>query len=90
MQDKLHQPYRMDLIPGLSEILSSVNSKTHPGLLGICLSGAGPTILALAVNNFDLIADTITKVLKKKNDTQVIVKTLEIVDRGAQVIELTV
>lgn len=24
--------------------------KTHPGLLGICLSGAGPTILALVSN----------------------------------------
>ena len=75
-------------IPGLSEILSSVNPKTHPGLLGICLSGAGPTILALAVNNFDLIANTIIKVLKEKNDTKVIVKTLDIVDRGAEVIGL--
>lgn len=76
-------------IPGLSEILSSVNPKTVPGFLGICLSGAGPTILALAVNNFDLIADRITEVLKRKKDTQVIVKTLDIVDEGAQVIELT-
>lgn len=76
-------------IPGLSEILSSVNPKTDPGFLGICLSGAGPTILALAVNNFDLIADRITEVLKRKKDTQVIVKTLDIVDEGAQVIELT-
>ncbi|CAB4388816.1 homoserine kinase [Rhizophagus irregularis] len=89
MQDKIHQPYRMELIPGLSEILSSVNPKTVPGFLGICLSGAGPTILALAVNNFDLIADRITEVLKRKKDTQVIVKTLDIVDEGAQVIELT-
>ncbi|RIA94497.1 GHMP kinase [Glomus cerebriforme] len=89
MQDKVHQPYRMELVPGLSEILSSVNPKTHPGLLGICLSGAGPTILALAINNFDLIADTITKALKRKRDTQVIVKTLDVVDKGAQVIELT-
>jgi homoserine kinase len=69
--------------------LSSVNPKTDPGLLGICLSGAGPTILALAVDNFDLIANKITEVLKRKKDTQVIVKTLDIVDEGAQVIELT-
>lgn len=32
---------------------------THPGLLGICLSGAGPTILALAVDNFEKIANEI-------------------------------
>jgi homoserine kinase len=28
-------------------------------LLGICLSGAGPTILALATENFDKIAQVI-------------------------------
>jgi len=86
MQDKIHQPYRMELIPGLSEILSSVNPKTDPGLLGICLSGAGPTILALATNHFDKISDTITKVFLK-HDIQVIVKVLDIVDDGAQVVE---
>ena len=43
MQDKVHQPYRKGLIPGLTDILHSVTPKSHPGLLGICLSGAGPT-----------------------------------------------
>jgi homoserine kinase len=56
MQDKVHQPYRKGLIPGLTEILHSVTPKSHPGLLGICLSGAGPTILALATDNFEKIA----------------------------------
>ena len=37
-------------IPGLSKILNSMTPTTHPGLLGICLSGAGPTILALVAN----------------------------------------
>ena len=61
MQDAIHQPYRKKLIPGLTEILQSVKPKTHPGLLGICLSGAGPTILALATHNFDHIAQEIIK-----------------------------
>ena len=56
MQDKIHQPYRKTLIPSLTEILQSVTPKSHPGLLGICLSGAGPTILALATDNFHQIA----------------------------------
>jgi homoserine kinase len=56
MQDKVHQPYRKGLIPGLTDILHSVTPKSHPGLLGICLSGAGPTILALATDNFEKIA----------------------------------
>jgi homoserine kinase len=43
MLDRIHQPYRAPLIPGLEEILAL----TTPGLLGIALSGAGPTILAL-------------------------------------------
>lgn len=59
MQDKLHQPFRKKLIPGLPEILQSVSPSTQPGLLGICLSGAGPTILALATTNFKEIAETI-------------------------------
>lgn len=59
MQDAIHQPYRKELIPGLTEILQSVKPKTHPGLLGICLSGAGPTILALATGNFEHIAKVI-------------------------------
>jgi homoserine kinase len=59
MQDKLHQPYRQTLIPGLTEIVESMTPGTQPGLLGVCLSGAGPTILALATGNFAEIADRI-------------------------------
>ena len=59
MQDKVHQPYRRTLIPGLTEILESMTPSTQKGLLGICLSGAGPTILALATENFAEIAERI-------------------------------
>jgi homoserine kinase len=48
MQDRVHQPYRKGLIPGLTELLRSVTPKSHPGLLGICLSGAGPTSKSLS------------------------------------------
>lgn len=34
-----------------------ITPSTHPGLLGICLSGAGPTILALATDGFEAIAE---------------------------------
>lgn len=59
MQDRVHQPWRQVLIPGLTEVLQSVTPSTQPGLLGICLSGAGPTILALATERFTEIADCI-------------------------------
>jgi homoserine kinase len=67
MQDKVHQPYRRALIPGLTEILQSINPTTQPGLLGICLSGAGPTILALATTNFEAIANRIVDRFKQEN-----------------------
>jgi len=69
MQDKVHQPYRKTLIPGLTEILHSVTPSSHPGLLGICLSGAGPTILALATVNFEHIATHIMEQFKKEKIT---------------------
>ncbi|CAG8520569.1 4645_t:CDS:2 [Ambispora gerdemannii] len=82
MQDKVHQPYRKNLIPGLSHIISNVTPRTHPGLLGICLSGAGPTILALATHNFDMISSAITQAfLEEGISTQV--KLLEVTEKGA-------
>ncbi|KAI9793358.1 MAG: Trihydroxynaphthalene reductase [Peltula sp. TS41687] len=69
MQDRLHQPQRQELIPGLKEILRSVTPKSHPGLLGICLSGAGPTILALATGNFDAIAEVILERFRQEGIT---------------------
>lgn len=66
MQDRIHQPYRKVLIPGLTEILQSMTPKSHRGLLGICLSGAGPTILALATENFEAIAQEIISHFEKE------------------------
>lgn len=42
MSDRLHQPYRAKLVPGLNEILDKA---TEHGAVGAALSGAGPTIL---------------------------------------------
>ena len=83
MKDRVHQPYRKQLvrktffspfksvdspqIPGLPEVTSKITPSTHPGLLGICLSGAGPTILALATENFDNIAQDAASIFKTFN-----------------------
>jgi homoserine kinase len=66
MQDKVHQPYRKELIPGLPQILQSMSPASTPGLLGISLSGAGPTILALATHNFETIAQGIVQELTQR------------------------
>lgn len=48
MRDALHQPYRAKLVPGMDRILAEA---TNHGALGVALSGAGPTLLALADSN---------------------------------------
>ncbi|CAE6520992.1 unnamed protein product [Rhizoctonia solani] len=77
MKDRVHQPYRKELIPGLPRILSSVTPSSHPGLLGICLSGAGPTILALATGGYTAIADEAARLFKEEG-IEVIYKVLDI------------
>jgi homoserine kinase len=44
LRDKWHQPFREMLVPGLEQALAL----HHPDLLGVCLSGAGPSIAAMA------------------------------------------
>ena len=43
--DKLHQPYRKKIVPGLSEIMD--NLKHVNGVIGTVLCGAGPSILII-------------------------------------------
>ncbi|KAJ3020133.1 hypothetical protein HKX48_001239 [Thoreauomyces humboldtii] len=61
MQDRVHQHYRQHLVPGLPQILE-LTPEELPGLLGICVSGAGPTVLALAVGGFEEIGRKIQEV----------------------------
>ena len=46
LKDRWHQPYRQPLVPGLESALAL----DHPDLLGLCLSGSGPSVVALATN----------------------------------------
>jgi homoserine kinase len=59
MDDQLHQPYRKKLIKGFDQI---INAAYNNGAKGAALSGAGPTILALAVENEKLIAEKMEEV----------------------------
>jgi homoserine kinase len=45
MQDRLHQPYRSHLVPGLEDVIEAA---LENGAYGACLSGSGPTVLAFA------------------------------------------
>jgi homoserine kinase len=47
MQDYLHQPYRMEACPLLPLLLPLTED---PAILGVALSGAGPSVLLIAAN----------------------------------------
>lgn len=51
LKDRFHQPQRAALIPELAPALAL----DDPDLLGVCLSGAGPSIVAFAQNGRDRI-----------------------------------
>ena len=46
MGDRIHQPYRKKLIPGYERVRKAA---IQAGALGLVISGAGPTLLALAL-----------------------------------------
>ena len=46
LADRLHEPYRLPLATGLSDVLQSM--RDHPRSLGAYLSGSGSTLMALA------------------------------------------
>lgn len=66
LDDKLHQPYRAHLIPGLEEIFDAARSA---GAYNAIISGAGSTIMAYASPDADCerIADAMQRVFTKKN-----------------------
>jgi len=60
--DRLHQPYRAPLMPGLGDVLSL----KLPCLMGACLSGAGPSILAFVKGKAPEVGEAICQVLREK------------------------
>ena len=63
MQDRLHQPYRAALVPGMDEVLAAA---TEAGALGAALSGAGPTALALVSDRGAEVAEAMKKAWAKE------------------------
>ncbi len=78
MQDRLHQRFREGLVPGLAEALATPR---RPGLLGIALSGAGPSVIALTESHFDEIGETIAGNFRRQH-VEAKVRLLEVDDDG--------
>jgi len=84
LHDRLHQPYRMKLVPGLDKIID--NLRHYDNVLGCVLSGAGSSILIISEKN-DL--DKIKNVVKETWSNQNIkceIRTLSVENNGAQII----
>lgn len=88
LQDKLHQPYRTKLVPGLQDIME--NLKHEENVIGCVLSGAGPAILIISQrNNLDKIKSIVSETwadLNVKTD----IRTLKVEEHGAQILESSV
>ena len=58
LRDRWHQPFRAAMVPGFTELLAL----EHPDLLGVCLSGSGPSVLALCVDAEESVSAAISAV----------------------------
>jgi homoserine kinase len=56
--DRLHQPYRQELVPGIARSLHH----RQEGLLGVAISGSGSSVIAFAEKNQDLIAGELQEI----------------------------
>ena len=84
LKDKLHQPYRMKLVPGLEKIAERL--KHEENVIGCVLSGAGPSILIISEkNNLDKIKAVVKEVWNDLNVKAEII-TLPVEKNGAVVL----
>jgi homoserine kinase len=60
LEDRLHQPHRMKLVPGLEEVIRM----RAPGLLGCALSGAGPSILVFYEKGCESVCDLVVQIFE--------------------------
>ena len=60
--DRLHQPYRKKLVPGMDRCLGL----RLPGLLGVAISGSGSSVIAFADGNEQIIAAKLQQVFSEE------------------------
>ena len=85
LQDRLHQPYRLKLVPGLEEI--SKRLKNEEDVLGCVLSGAGPSVLVISKEKvLDKIKEIINDVWSNLN-IKADVLTIDVEQNGAFILE---
>ena len=82
LADKIHQPYRQQLIPGYSQVQQAA---IEAGAYGMVISGAGPTLLALTNPTYsDRVVESM-RMAWVNMDIKPIVRSLAIDTQGAKV-----
>jgi homoserine kinase len=76
-EDRLHQPYRYALVPGLEEMVKL----RAPGLLGCALSGAGPSILVFYERGYEEVCDLVRQIFAAHGHQSETLR-VEIAERG--------
>lgn len=71
LEDRLHQPYRAALVPGLDEIIKL----RTPGLLGCALSGAGPSILVFYERGYEQVCQAVQHVFARHGKESEVILT---------------
>jgi homoserine kinase len=75
LEDRLHQPYRAALVPGLDEIIKLRTT----GLLGCALSGAGPSILVFYERGYEQVCQAVQHIFRKHGkESEVILAELAV------------
>ena len=85
LQDRLHQPYRMNLIPGLDKIMQEL--KFEENVLGCVISGAGSTILLITENNGAEKAKSVVRNIWHDLNVKVDMYDFTVAQKGAEVVE---
>jgi homoserine kinase len=62
LEDRLHQPYRQALIPGMPDVLTAAKTA---GAFGAALSGAGPCLIAFTETKADAIGQAMVAAFAK-------------------------
>lgn len=73
LRDRLHQPSRCALVPALDRLLEL----RHPGLIGVCLSGSGPSVAAVAESHLRQISALLTATFRKAG-VRAVTRTLSV------------
>lgn len=87
MSDRLHQPFRSRLVPGMEQLLrlENLNDEWSGSLLGVSISGSGSTAIALADDHYEQIGDWMLATLAAQA-TQADWQLVDLDTTGAQVL----